>query len=115
MRLGTPCKQRSFVNVAEAKSWEVRNTRRTFAEHQRYYVQEQWKAAYIGERSTADLQYIGKHVDREMMARFSYKLLRKCIYAPPCGSNQPRRAVCKEDFASGARLHARLDGKHQGC
>ena len=104
LRLGAPCKQRGFVNVVEAKSWEARNTRRTFAEHQRYYGQEQWKSSYIGDRSTADLRYIGKHVDREMMARFSYKLLRKCIYAPRFGSNQPRRPLCKEDFASRAAI-----------
>tara|TARA_B100000795_G_scaffold155203_2_gene116403 strand:+ start:512 stop:1411 length:900 start_codon:yes stop_codon:yes gene_type:complete len=95
-RLGAPWKAARFVNIVESKSWESRNTRRTFAEHRRYYTNELWKAAYTGERAAADLRYIGHHLDHGVMARFGYKLLRKCVAVPAYGSTA-RRAVCKEE------------------
>ena len=95
-RLGAPWKAKRFVNIVEAKRWESRNTRRTFAEHRRYYMNELWKASYTGERAAADLRYIGEHLDHGVMARFGYKLLRKCVAMPSHGSTA-RRALCKEE------------------
>ena len=95
-RLGAPWKAKRFVNIVEAKRWESRNTRRTFAEHRRYYMNELWKASYTGERAAADLRYIGEHLDHGVMARFGYKLLRKCVAMPAYGSTA-RRALCKEE------------------
>ena len=86
----------SLAPSPQAKSWESRNTRRTFAEHRRYYTNELWKASYTGERAAADLRYIGHHLDHGVMARFGYKLLRKCVAVPAHGSTA-RRAVCKEE------------------
>ena len=52
--------------------------------------------SYTGERAAADLRYIGQHLDHGVMARFGYKLLRKCV-AVPAYSSTARRAVCKEE------------------
>ena len=52
--------------------------------------------SYTGERAAADLRYIGQHLDHGVMARFGYKLLRKCVAVPAYGSTA-RRAVCKEE------------------
>lgn len=116
-RLALPLKSARFRNVAEAKSWESRNTRRTFAEHRRFYVHELWKNEYVGDAATADLAYIGHHLDRQLMARFRYKLIRKCVAAPGATTHAPpahasarpsslhtplrriadRRALCQEE------------------
>lgn len=116
-RLALPLKTARFRNVAEAKSWESRNTRRTFAEHRRFYVHELWKNDYVGDAATADLAYIGHHLDRQLMARFRYKLIRKCVAAPGATTHAPpahaaarpsslhsqlrriadRRALCQEE------------------
>jgi hypothetical protein len=92
----THSRTHALTHSPQAKSWEARNTRRTFAEHRRYYTNELWKASYTGERAVADLRYIGQHIDHGVMARFGYKLLRKCVAVPAYGSTA-RRAVCKEE------------------
>lgn len=116
-RLALPLKTARFRNVATAKAWERRNTRRTFAEHRRFYGLELWKNDYVGDAAATDLGYIGHHLDRQLMARFRYKLLRKCVAAPGAATHVPpphaaarpsslhssvrrvadRRALCQEE------------------